>query len=342
MSNSNLKIKVKIPTDYRIEFNKWIPNSDNFMHFIIDDDVECVIYFSNENIKENNNWVNPTTRKPLSFNEILTNDWIYANEISFILILKNVNEKLLLKVKNGERDDSLAYKINSLIIETINRFSYCIRNELGHYYIKEIPPYYKNWCLANFAKWKAKFKIGDEEQWKDLKLASCNRIPIEKVPAVLIDKDPIKKEHIPLIKEFIMNKNKKSSIQKILSTNIKMHYKEMNYRVALIEAIIVLETVLNEFLQKTIGKNFKQHIISTEEIKTFWIDVGLSKMIRVGLRWWFSEEELSNEILIDIGEAYNTRNNIIHNSQREVLKEKIKIYLSSIFYLCNFLIQKVN
>jgi len=130
MSNSNLKIKVKIPIDYKIEFNRWIPNSDKSMRFIIDDDVECVIYFSNENIKENNKWINPTTRKPLPFNEILIHNWIYVNEISFILILKNINKKLLSKIRNGDRDDNLAYKINSLIIEVVNRFFYYLRNEL--------------------------------------------------------------------------------------------------------------------------------------------------------------------------------------------------------------------
>jgi len=70
--------------------------------------------------------------------------------------------------------------------------------------------------------------------------------------------------------------------------------------------------------------------------------VGLYNMVLIGLRWWFSTEEIPDNILQITAEAINTRNTIIHRMQRSVPNEKVREYLWAIFTLCDLLMEKIN
>lgn len=343
MKNHYLRIRVKIPLRCRIVFNKWVPRLDNPLHFTLKEKVTCNLYISDENImKRNRQRIKPKTRKPLNLEEILQLDEIDVDEISIELRLENIENKVLIKLKNGEEDYDFAFKINYLIIDTVNSFLYFIRNELGQYFVELIPNYQKNWPLLNFSEWGAEYKIDKEDLWHVFRPAHCNRLPIEQMPANLIEYSSINKDHISHLTSFIRDYQSKSDMRKILLVNAKTHFANHNYRVALVEAVILLESTAIYFLEKSIGKRYGQHEISKHEIKSFWMDVGLCNMMLIGLRWWFSTEEIPDNILQITAEAINTRNTIIHRMQRSVSDEKAREYLGAIFTLCDFLMEKIN
>ena len=343
MENHYLRIRVNVPLRYRIVFNKWVPRLDNPLHLALKEKVTCNLYISDENIvKCNGQWIKPKTRKPLNFEEILQLDKIDVDEISIELRLENIENEVLIKLKNGEEDYDFAFKINCLIIDTINSFLYFIRNELGQYFVELIPNYQKNWPLLNFSEWGAEYKIDKEDLWHVFRPAHCNRLPIEKMPAKLIEYSSINKDHISYLTSFIRDYQNKSDMRKILVVNAKGHFANHNYRVAIVEAVILLESTVKYFLEKSIGKRYGQHEISKHEIESFWMDVGLYNMVLIGLRWWFSTEEIPDNILQIAAEAINTRNNIVHRMQRSVPNEKAREYLGAIFTLCDLLMEKVN
>ena len=342
MEDHFLRIRAKLPLEYYIEFSKWVPRLDNPLHVALKEKVGCDLYISNENIIECNPLIDPKTRKPLNFKQILQSNYIHANEISIELRLQDIENKVLTKLKNGEEDYDFAFKINCLMIDTINSFLYFVRNELGQYFVELIPNEQKNWTLANFSRWSAEYRIDTEQLWHEFRPARYNRLPIEEIPQNVLKYSPIKKGHISSITSFICEGYNKSDMRKILAVNAKMHFKNGNYRMALVEAVILLESTIKYFLEKSIGKKYGQHKITQHEIESFWMDVGLCNMVLVGLQWWFSTQEIPDNILQAAVEAITTRNNVVHNVQRSVSDQKVKKYLGAIFALCDFLIEVVD
>lgn len=343
MENHYLTIRARIPLEYYIKFSEWVPRLDSPLHLTLKEKIsDCKLYTSDENIREcNRHWINPQTSEPLTFEEILQRDLIYANEISIDFRIEGIESDTLSRLKNGEDNYGFAFEINCLIIDTINRFLYFVRNHLGQYVVELIPYHKKDLTLANFVEWNAEYKIDDEALWHAFRPAHFNRLTVETVPIVLLMSSPIKKQYISYMNSFIYN-DQKSNMPKILVVNARTHFVNCNYRMALVEAVIALESTIKLFLQKAIGKRYGGHEISKREIESFWRDVGLSSMMLVGLRWWFSDEEIPDELLLTVFDAIDTRNNIIHNMQRRISREKTKEYLGAIFTLCDYITEEID
>jgi hypothetical protein len=106
----------------------------------------------------------------------------------------------------------------------------------------------------------------------------------------------------------------------------------------LTEAVTALEVAISEFVNRPdVEKALKPLMterMNVASLKNWYKRIGLSGTVNYLFPLIFLEDKLPTEILKGCQKAVKERQNVVHNKQRDVSKDKLIIYINSIKRLC--------
>ncbi len=307
-------------------FNRWIPREDNPIEFKNEQftlrlwiDKDCI--FGKNSDEEIAHWVN-----------------IMVNKIKVEINIQNVDDQLATFIydeRESSRDihhgiqptdegyDALSSKFNKLGQDAVkltydicNRFISYVRNEKGQYLL-ELLTYEEENIKSVYVGTNAKTKIDDGEWFRwNPSFVGVHKLTFGD------NKESITEDDWGHIQEFVGTKKRTNLTNELLSNSMSLLFKYGHRRSAVIEAVTALEVALVSFSKKPDFKNFDFPAdIGRIDIDNFGNQVkhsGTSLSIRYLLPILFKEEVLSTELLNKCQKAIETRNNIIHQGQRDI------------------------
>jgi len=224
-----------------------------------------------------------------------------------------------------------------LLAQIVNRVLRSIRNFGVVAQVGEIHPQYKD-AETYLEKWGVEFSE-DGENWK---LIYPLPDTIGGFAALFTAQDYSKLGTLRAIRwpdtvEAIQDNLEPGPEQEFL-TNAVEHLERRNYRLALVESIVCLEIVLNDYLKEYLatGKG-----IPSDRIKNFLTpDIGLTARVSVLLDLTLSREDLKSVEIDHVLQAIDWRNKIVHKTGRlpeGIAEETIRQKIVSVFELAMLL-----
>jgi hypothetical protein len=122
----------------------------------------------------------------------------------------------------------------------------------------------------------------------------------------------------------------RAHMRDVLVANSLDYLSQQNGRLAVVEAVTALESALKQLLPKVILRLPGVPQIEEKELDKVMEQAGLRLVAQVGLKLIMTPAGLSAEDIQSIGEAIDTRNNVLHDFQREVEISKAQRYVSAI------------
>jgi len=300
-----IKLRKYFFLESSIAFFKWLPTLQNDILKITIDDITLEIFIEIK-YKETSDF------GVIEENKIsMSNHWI---KTLFII----------LNVPVDDASDNSFYELNpppsilSKVVKTLRHFESSfysiVRNDLGQYWLPnshEIDSLKDEQILTNI-------QIFHSGKWiqfcRDIILGESN-FPIPDIQ--------INQERWYQLKELITNRYR-CDLSLVFYRNAEYYLRHKNFRVAMVEVCIALERAINTFI--------KNHMDEAAQMKLSPILNGNSLTDKVNelLPFLLPDDVIDNKVIDNCSDAVNLRNNIIHNSQVKIDKEKVSLYINEI------------
>jgi hypothetical protein len=131
-----------------------------------------------------------------------------------------------------------------------------------------------------------------------------------------------------------VEQNKRAPILHVVIANSLQHLNEKNDRLAVIEAVIALESAIRQLLAKVIVRLPGVPPIDEKELDRLIEKAGLRLSTQVFFRLIQTRAELSEDDVSLVIEAIEVRNSIIHNSTLKIDSQKTWKYVNAIRRIC--------
>jgi hypothetical protein len=338
-----LHVRMEIPIPGGMMFYKWLPLNDD-AHILIDRNDLLIKYYldltclSNPlkteeeilqvaNIEIEKIYVDVTIRDLRG--ELI--DWIMTRPASG----KLTTDQIIISEKGDLQKDyeKLAEKVYSQTLTYFNRLIAYVRIQSGQYWLEEYPINMEN-MRSDYWKFGAKVFYDNE----GIKWYSSEKPQLLTLGPLHLDRY-LDELSWSKASEF-MKSSERPDLAKDILVRAELLADLGHSRSSIINAITSLEVVINKFAKNIQEECFDSSLSSRMNIKS------LNKHIdRLGLSWTlgylfpiiFTENQVPSCLLKTCQEAINVRNNVVHQGQRHVDKEKLANYLEAIRKLCDFL-----
>jgi len=219
------------------------------------------------------------------------------------------------------------------VMRGLNRIIGYIRSTKGQYWLEDYPILDKNYD-SELRKSETQIRFNDGK-WIELR----SEWVIEYTVTVPNEQRCVAEEDWCAIQEFVQSQRREPIVGHLLSIAEKLS-REGYRRAALIEAVSAMEVALHEFGSQAIESKPTQ----CKDINTGFLNLkrhlehlGMTCSINYLLPLILEESEASHEIFGQCQKAIEERNNVVHNSQRDVQSERLSCYLRNIRSLCQML-----
>jgi hypothetical protein len=143
-------------------------------------------------------------------------------------------------------------------------------------------------------------------------------------------------EKVNLLRDLLSN-NEPLPTFHLLLLDAKKALDEENYSLAVIYSITSLESVVKQFIDK-FSKQQRLEGHSSRNLKR----LSISNMVTVGLRLILNKEEFPDKMIEDFTTANGLRNDIIHESKMEVVKEAAVKAFNTVSKIESIILPKLN
>jgi len=193
----------------------------------------------------------------------------------------------------------------------VNRVFRALRNFGFLSHVDEIRPLAKD-AEDTLRSWGAEFGENENDDWTKL-APEKPRIWSALFGVAKGEQGLFRAERWPLIEEAIQD-NLEPGPEREFLTNSLQHLRERNYRLALLEAVICLEIVLNTYLRLYLSTY--QNLSQTRINKVVNSQLGLTTRVGLILELMLSNKERDESRIDEVVRAINWRNHIVHKTGR--------------------------
>lgn len=227
----------------------------------------------------------------------------------------------------------LGEQVHTLTLTYLNRFISYIRCRMGQYWLAEYS--INNGSIRDdFLHFDTQVKMNNSTEWVPWRPTIGTHITIE----LIGESRTIAMDDWEEVKNFIISSRRSPLVGELLS-GAEALAKNEHRRSALTEAVTALEVAISEFAQQSeaseaYSSSFSERM-DIPSLKNQIEHLGLSGTIRYLFPVIFSEEQVSTDVMKHCQEAISYRQNVVHQGQRDVAKEKLDPFLQAIRQLCS-------
>jgi len=247
-------------------------------------------------------------------------------------LVAGIHERASVRYATADSPRDLAQRVLKFVIARINRVISYARNIKGQYWLSEIE-YDPGNLHAALRGYKCKVNVNDSG-WVDWR-PTHNEYVLSDGRRVNPDWC-IHRADWQELRDFVAASKKPPLVNHLLA-EAEWHAEQGHLRVALTEGVAALEAAIGVF-KRTVDANRFQSLFSERvEAKSFSGLVkkfGLRGTVAVLLPVVFSEDTLPMELLSACKEAVTSRNEVIHQGQRSLDKNKVQRYVAAIRKMC--------
>jgi hypothetical protein len=334
-----ISIEKIVPTPAMI-FSKWLPMKEDDFIIKSENDLELKIWFSEKSLGH----VADVHKISNHYNLIV--DKIFIDISIFNLpveLIKYIRLKSLQKADESKTLESqyseLGRKVYQVALTYYNRLISYVRSERGQFWLQEYP-IIEDTSTYHSIKFNAKVKIDSEWFLWYPEESNADKIVVKIGKSSLDYNRFITKENWDESKSFVSSTRRTSLVWELLS-GAEWLAGIGHRRSALTEAITALEVAISKFAKHpNVESLLDKQIIARMNIASMkdWIKrAGLSGTLYYLFPLIFTEKQIPIDMLRSCQEAIQERGNVVHNSQRDVKKEKISIFIDSIRNVCQLL-----
>ena len=201
-----------------------------------------------------------------------------------------------------------------------------IRNQFYQYWLHNNDYYTENYLQT--AEWK-----NSHGKWINVFPPTISR-------SSRIRLDGLKKNDWEKL-ESLLNAKKKFQIHTFLISNASMNLENHNYRMAIVEIVTALESVLKIHLSKSLTRNVFC-FLDEDKVDKAVEKMGLRLSSELFLQYLGNKYEVDEQIVKNCLDGIDIRNNVIHQNQKNVEAEKAKKIIESIKTIVEKIISEVE
>lgn len=230
--------------------------------------------------------------------------------------------------KPTDKTERFGQEISNLILEIHNMLVSYFRNILKQFWIEYLtmdPVNYQEFLDQHNTYW-----LDANGKWRPFFVV---RQYTKRIMAIVYG-NGVNRDMWTSVKPFLEEKNGKPPLRDILIANSLQHLSERNGRIAVLEAVIAFESTLKEIVPKMIlnlpgDPQIKKGDL-VKVVDDIMKDTGLKLATKVILSIIKDSVGLENDDIETVVDAIDTRNRIIHRSQRTVDISSARKYVKTI------------
>jgi len=223
----------------------------------------------------------------------------------------------------NKKTDDFGLAISNLILDTQNRIIDYFRNIMKQASIDQVSmdqQYFQGFLNRCHTFW-----LNSKGKWQRLRPA----IKLHQRIEIIVYKNAVDKNKWLELSDFVSNRRKSKMINILIANSIR-YRSEKNGRMAVVEAVTALEAAIKHLLPTAIMNAMEVPNVTENELDNFIEKAGLRQTVSLLFKILQNVLGISEEDLEHLTKAIDTRNNIVHNQQREVpIKNAIK-YVNTI------------
>ena len=324
----SLQLKLNLQFEGNLLFNGFLPETKTEgMHlYLRQGRYRVILYLSNREKQLLPSWDFP--KDPEQLKRYVLDVRGLTMEIEVTEVDSDVVDALQAgqQTKNIEK---FAQEIYDIVLEIYNRLVYYFRDIIKQHWVKPLsvdPHDYQSFLAECDTVW-----LDSNGKWR--------RFLVE--PEIIyrtsdVRKNGVNRDMWNQIAHFI-EQGKSAKMPDVLIANSLQHLSQQNGRLAVVEAVIALEAAVKQLLPTVIHRIIntppfeeKQPTISKEQLDKLIQKVGLRLATETGLEMIKASVGLKAEDIKTITKAVDTRNNIMHNTQRKVEVSLARRYVLTI------------
>ena len=213
--------------------------------------------------------------------------------------------------------------ISNLILDTQNRIIDYFRNIMKQAFLDQVnidTRHYQGFLHRRNTRF-----LNSKGEWQELRPAINPHQRID----IIIYKNAVDKDKWIELSEFVLNGRKSKMIDILIANSIR-YRSEKNGRMAVVEAVTALEAAIEHLLPRAIMNAMEIPNVTEKELNNFIEKAGLRQTASFLFKILQNVLGINEEDLEQLNKAVDTRNNVIHNQQREVPVETATKYVNVI------------
>jgi hypothetical protein len=295
---------------------------------------KCIAWASSHTPEEISRWINVTVHRIYVevTTESINNDLLeYMQRRDFTRMPTQEEQPL------ADRYEQHGREVLSVVADGVNRLLNFARSEKGQFWLTPYQIDLENTSsYATFFRAKARLESGEPFRWNPSQISRGTSNWGENTSRFITSVE------WPQVRDFVTI-GKRPTLTLQLLAGAESLAESGNNRAALTEAVSALEIAINEFARSPRLSDIYPSSISerlgVESLAKVVQSLGLTGSVSLVLPLVLPDSELPGDILKSARDAINERNNIVHNGQREVPSSRLILFLKTIRFVCEKLLQ---
>lgn len=316
-------------------FGRWFPKNESDFICIEEDNLVLRLWF------DESCWIGKTDGFEISKHANVLINKVHA-DIKILGLSEGLVEYIKLTASQPHPPEgvyqqeyrTLGQKVYTLTLTNLNRLINYARSIKGQFWLQEYPIDMAEGLSGVNLRFKSRVLIDSEwYRW----FSDVRHLVILSGSQSNDDNRFITQDTWPEVMEFVSSVRRSPLVWELLAGS-EWLVGVGHRRSALTEAVTALESAISEFVNRPdVEEAFKPRMterMNVTSLKNWYKRIGLSGTMNYLFPLIFPEDKLPTEILKGCQNAVMERQNVVHNGQRDVSKDKLTIHINSIKRLC--------
>lgn len=324
----SLKLRIDLPFDQGIMFSGFLPEAESdWLHLVLREGKYRVSMYLSDRSKQLSN-ITDVPEDPMELENHMT---LFASSLAVEIEARQVDRDVvnaLEAAKPTEKTEAFAREIYEVVLEVHNGLVSYFRNIANEYWLKPLDPDPPNFRQFVRHRWGLSW-LDSADEWQ--------RFPFTRTSTGLLTARMLEwgvdRDRWREVGPFI-ERGARAAMRDVLISNSLEHLSERNGRLAVVEAVIALESAVKVLLPEIVLRRLR-----LEEIEGMRLHQLLDSLVRkaglwpvteVGVELIWTEAGLTREDIDTVRDAVNVRHQVIHDPRREVDISDAHEYVSGV------------